>query len=83
MGKPLYECSDVDGIINATVENYAAVFGDWSNYRIVDRVGFTVEMIPNLFGATGRPTGSRGLLAWWRTGADSVNDTGFCMLNVT
>lgn len=84
LGRPLYECSDLDGVINAAAENHVAVFGDFSNYRIVDRVGFTVEMIPNLISTTnGCPTGQRGMLAWWRTGADSVNDAGFCILNVT
>jgi len=30
----------------------------------------------------GRPTGQRGVLMWFRTGSDSVNDNAFRLLNV-
>jgi HK97 family phage major capsid protein len=89
LGKPIYEAEDMDGVINATQENYMAVFGDFSNYVIADRIGMTVEFIPHLFQQTtagsgfGRPTGQRGWFAYYRTGADSVNDAAFRMLNVT
>lgn len=84
LGKPIYEAEDMDGVINATQENYMAVFGDFSNYVVADRIGMTVEFIPHLFGtANGRPTGQRGWFAYYRTGADSVNDAAFRMLNVT
>jgi HK97 family phage major capsid protein len=84
LGRPIYEAEDMDGVIDATQENYMAVFGDFSNYVIADRIGMTVEFIPHLFGtANGRPTGQRGWFAYYRTGADSVNDAAFRMLNVT
>lgn len=84
LGKPIYESEDMDGSITAAAENYMAVFGDFSNYVIADRIGMTVEFIPHLFGtANGRPTGQRGWYAYYRTGADSVNDAAFRMLNVT
>lgn len=89
LGKPIYEAEDMDGVINAAAENYMAVFGDFSNYVIADRIGMTVEFIPHLFQQTtagtgfGRPTGQRGWYAFYRTGADSVNDAAFRMLNVT
>ncbi|GLW32268.1 phage major capsid protein [Actinoplanes regularis] len=89
LGKPVYEAEDMDGAINATQENYMSVFGDFSNYVIADRIGMTVEFIPHLFQQTtagsgfGRPTGQRGWFAYYRTGADSVNDGAFRMLNVT
>lgn len=82
-GKPVLEASQFDGVINATVDNFLAVVGDWSNYVIADRLGMVVEVIPHLFGANGRPTGQAGLYARFRSGADSVNDGGFRMLNVT
>jgi predicted phage gp36 major capsid-like protein len=44
---------------------------------IVDRIGTTLELIPNLVGATRRPTGQRGALLWFRTGSDSVVDNAF------
>ena len=84
LNKPAYEAEDMDGVINATQENYMAVFGDFSNYVIADRIGMTVEFIPHLFGtANGRPTGQRGWYAYYRTGAGSVNNGAFRMLNVT
>ncbi len=49
---------------------------------IVDRVGMNIELVPHLFGANRRPTGQRGLYAWLRAGADSIDDNAFRMLNV-
>jgi predicted phage gp36 major capsid-like protein len=50
---------------------------------IVDRVGTTLEVIPNLVGTNRRPTGQRGALLWFRTGSDSVVDNAFRLLNAT
>lgn len=83
LNKTVIESEDMDGVINATQENYAAVFGDFSNYVIADRIGMTVEFVPHLFGANRRPTNQRGWLAYVRHGADSVNDAAFRMLNIT
>jgi HK97 family phage major capsid protein len=84
LGKPAYESEDMDGVITAAAENYMAVFGDFENYVIADRIGMTVEFIPHLFGtANGRPTGQRGWYAYYRTGASVVNTASFKMLNVT
>jgi HK97 family phage major capsid protein len=50
-----------------------AVYGSIAEgYRIVDRVGLTVELVAHLFGANRRPTGQRGLYAYARTGAAVV-----------
>jgi predicted phage gp36 major capsid-like protein len=43
----------------------------------------SIEFLPQLMGANGRPKGQRGWYAWYRVGADSVNDAAFRMLNVT
>lgn len=83
LGYPTHEASAMDGVINATLDNYVLAFGDFSNYVITDRLGMVVESIPHVFGAGGRPTGQRGFYAYYRTGADSVNDGGFRLLNVT
>ena len=83
LGRPAYESEDMDGVINALADNYVAVFGDLQNYVIADRIGFTVEFIPHLMGANQRPTGQRGWYAYYRVGADSVNDAGMRVLNVT
>ncbi|MGE4428906.1 MAG: phage major capsid protein [Solirubrobacteraceae bacterium] len=84
LGKPAREAEEMDGTITTVgaVANYALIVGDFSNYVIADRVGMTVEFIPHLFGMNQRPTGQRGWYAYYRVGADSVNDKGFRMLNV-
>lgn len=89
LGKPIYEAEDMDGVINAAAENYMAVFGDFENYVIADRIGMTVEFVPHLFQQTtagtgfGRPTGQRGWFAYYRTGATAVNPGAFKILDVT
>lgn len=82
--RPVHENSNMDGTRSAaaTANNYALLVGDFSNYVIVDRIGTRLELIPHVFGANGRPTLQRGALMWFRTGADSVNDNAFRLLNI-
>ena len=48
--------------------------GDLSQYYIYDRIGMNLEYIPNMFDtSTGRPTGQRGWMAWWRVGGDVIS----------
>ena len=54
-----------------------AIFGNFSRYKIVDRVGLTVDVIPHLFGANRRPTGERGIYAYWRNGAKVTDANAF------
>lgn len=85
LGRPAYEAENMDATWNPAVagDNYVLIYGDFENYVITDRIGMTVEFIPHLFGPTRRmPTGQRGWYAWYRVGADSVNDNGFRMLNI-
>src|SRR5258708_31484380 len=51
-----------------------AVVGNFSKgFLIADRLGATVEYIPQLFGAANRyPTGQRGLILWWRVGSTTI-----------
>ncbi|MFD9192988.1 phage major capsid protein [Streptomyces phaeochromogenes] len=85
VGRPALEAEDMDGAFNvaATANNYILAFGDLQSYVIADRVGMTVEFIPHLF-ATGnnRPSGSRGWYAYYRVGADVVNDGALRLLNL-
>lgn len=84
LGKLALEAEDMDGVINATATNNILVFGDFRDYVIADRVGMTVETIPHLFATpNNRPSGQRGFYAYYRVGADSVNDGAFSMLDVT
>ena len=84
LGRPAVDSSYMDGVIDALATNRVLLFGDMSNYVIADRIGLTVEFIPHLF-ATGanRPSGQRGVFAFFRSGADSVNDGGLAILDVT
>lgn len=83
LGRPALEAEDMSGAITALANNYSLIYGDFSNYVIADRIGMTVEFVPQLFGTTnGRPKGQRGWYAYYRVGADSVNDAAFRMLVV-
>jgi HK97 family phage major capsid protein len=79
----------MDGVITGAAENYMAIFGDFENFVIADRIGMTVEFIPHLFRQTtagagfGQPTGQRGWYAYYRTGSAVVNTAAFKLLNVT
>jgi HK97 family phage major capsid protein len=83
LGYNAYEASAMDGSwdVSATATNYIAILGDFRNYVIVDRVGMSVETVQHVVNGDGKLTGQRGLLAWWRTGADSVNDAAFTILD--
>lgn len=81
--RPVASAEAMDGVVNATQDNYVLAYGDFSNYVIADRIGTTMEYIPHLFGANRRPTGQRGWYTHFRVGADSVNDAAFRLLNVT
>lgn len=80
LGRPALESEDM--VATTTTNSNILVHGDFSNYVIADRIGMTVEFIPHLFGATRRPTGQRGWLAYVRHGADVVNAGAFRMLKV-
>jgi HK97 family phage major capsid protein len=83
LGRPVYEAEAMDGTVDATVDNLMAVFGDFQNYVIADRIGMTVDFIPHLFGANRRPTGQSGWFAFYRVGAGTVNNAAFRVYNVT
>lgn len=83
---PRYEASAMDSTMDinagANADNFVLVLGDWRHYLVADRVGLTVEFLPHLLGANRRPTGERGWYAYWRVGADSINDNAFRMLSI-
>lgn len=74
LNKPWNETSDMEGLVSAG--NLVAVYGDINQaFRIVDRIGLSLELISHLFGASRRPTGERGVYMYWRTSsAVIVND---------
>jgi len=56
------------------------LFGDFRNFLIVDRIGMSVELIPQVFGANQRPTGQRGIYAIWMNNSKVVVDNAFKVL---
>jgi HK97 family phage major capsid protein len=57
------------------------LFGDFNQFQIVDRVGVSVEFIPNVFDqATGRPSGTRAWLMHWRFGSGVRDANAFRVL---
>lgn len=84
LNRPLYENSAMDSTVTTTgaVSNYILAYGDWSKFVIVDRIGTTIDLVPVLFGANGRPTGQRGFHAWYRTGSDVIVSNAFRLLDV-
>lgn len=51
--------------------------GDFSRFVIIDRIGLTIELIPHIVGTNHRPTGQRGLFAYWRVGSKVVDAGAF------
>lgn len=85
LGRAMNELSNMDGTINAaaTESNYPLLYGDFgSGMVIVDRIGSTMELVPHLVGSNRRPTGQRGALLWFRTGADVVIPNAFRLLSI-
>lgn len=64
LGYPANQCSAMASVLTASSK--IMTLGDFGQFVIVDRVGMTVELVPHLFGGSGRPTGQRGLYAYWR-----------------
>lgn len=81
--KQLAEHSGLDtaGDTASAGNDNVALYGDFRQYLVVDRVGATVEYIPHLFGTgNNRPTGQRGWYMYWRTGGDALIDDAFRLL---
>jgi HK97 family phage major capsid protein len=71
LGKPFKEVSTMSAKTTTKKERVLAYGDIASAYRIVDRIGLTVETVPVVMDE-GFPTGQRGLLAWFRVGAKVI-----------
>ena len=82
LGRPVYETDDAPSTQTTTVRDNEVVYGDFSNYIVVDKPGSTaLQYVPVLFNtANNLPDGRSGWLLQWREGADSVNDVAFRLL---
>ena len=82
LGRPLVETDDAPEVTTTTALDNRIVFGDFQNYVIVDKPGSTsIEFVPHLFNTSNNlPDGRRAWYMHWRSGADSVNDVAFRLL---
>lgn len=81
LGWSLYENSNIDGTFGAG-NDYVWLAGDFARgFRIHDRIGTMIELVPTLFGATRRPTGQRDFHMHWRTGSKVIIPDAFRVLN--
>ena len=83
LGRPVVESDDFPSSSDGATTTVDArlVFGDFSNYVIVDKPGsMSVQSFPVLNGSNNLPDGRAGWVVYWRTGADSVNDLAFRIL---
>ncbi len=70
--RPLFENSAMTAV--TTTGALFLLYGDLSRFVIVDRIGLEIELIPHLFDTTNnRPTGQRGLYAYWRNGSKLID----------
>lgn len=80
-GNPIYRAGSMSSSL--TTGQDVLLYGNFSRYYIIDRVGFSMEFIPNTFDqATGRPNASRAYIGHWRTGADAVDTNAFRILRL-
>ena len=80
IGYPAYEVSTMVSGPPDVGDRYL-LFGDFSQFLIVDRVGMSVELVPHLFGSNQRPTGQRGIYAVWRNNSLILTDNAFRVLH--
>jgi len=81
MGKPIYESSSIDPVLTTT--HKPMVFGDFSNYYIVDRVGVSIIYEPMVTGtgaSANIPSGQSGWFMYWRVGANVATPAAFRVL---
>ncbi|MDA0169186.1 phage major capsid protein [Solirubrobacter taibaiensis] len=81
LNKPWHEASMMDRTV--TTGSEIALYGDFrAGFKIVDRIGLSVELVPHVLGPNRRPLGVRGLYAFWRVGAGVIADAAIRALRV-
>lgn len=77
-----FEWSEYSSALTTTGSS-VLTFGDFNEFTIVDRVGMNVEVVPHVFAtANNRPSGNRGLYAYWRTTSDVRTAAAFKTLKI-
>jgi HK97 family phage major capsid protein len=81
LGSEMIESSVITSTV--TTGNTIAVFGDFSRYLIVNKVGVQTELIPHLFHtANNLPSGQRGMFMRWRVGGKVIDTNAFVGLTL-
>lgn len=82
LGHDVVESDDAPTTQTTTALDNEIIFGDFSNFVIVDRPGgMTVEYIPHLFNTSNNlPDGRRAWYATWRNGSDVTTTSAFRLL---
>lgn len=80
LSKPKRQASAMPDYSVTTNANLA-IHGNFKRgFIIVDRIGMNVELVPTLFGSNGRPTGQRGIFAYWFNGSKALVPGAFRLL---
>ena len=80
LGLPVIEGSAV--VSTVTTGSNILLCGDFRQFLIYDRLGTSIEYIPNVVDGSGIPTGQRGWVAHWRTGSDVLVPNAFRVLKL-
>lgn len=80
LSKPKHQASAMPDYATTSNANLA-IYGNFQRgFIIVDRIGMNVELVPTLFGSSGRPTGQRGIFAYWFNGSKALVPSAFRLL---
>ncbi len=85
LGNPIYAASSVGtagGASTPVASVKYAIVGDFSYFKIIDRIGLQMKFIENLFagntaGGLSYPTGQSGLVAYWRNSSGVLASNAF------
>lgn len=82
LGYPIQLSFTAPNVFQTTTIDNLLVFGEFSNFLIVDKPGSTsIEFIPHLFNTSNNlPDGRRAWYMHFRNGSDSINDLAFRLL---
>jgi HK97 family phage major capsid protein len=81
LGKATYEASTMQSAV--TTAGLVLLCGNFKQFKIVDRVGMSVQYNPMVMGITNqRPTGSAGWYAFWRVGSGVTDPAAFRLLQL-
>lgn len=82
LGYSTYGNEAMDQTIVSGSNDFVLILGDFSHYKIVDRIGVEIMYEPLVKGSNQRPTGQAGWFAFWRVGADVLTSNAFKTLKL-